>query len=272
MNNKIKDLQNREPTLFTSSISGEKNNEIQILGKPLLEMAQTQSLAEIVGTLLLAKPIKSAKTITFIDLILKLLVDHGPYQSGAVNTIIAARAGKDLVSSLTSGLLTIGPKFGGAVNNAANVWLKGVNNRSNPSEIVENYAKNHEYIPGIGHRQYRLELPDPRVSLLKKQGMALKSHAYLDFALGIEKITTAKKANLILNVDGAIAAIFLDLLAVEENYSKTSLANLIKIEFFNALFVLSRSIGLTAHYLDQKRLNEPLFRLISRQVFIDFNK
>ena len=35
----------------------------------------------------------------------------------------------------------------------------------------------------------------------------------------------------------------------------------IEIEFFNALFVLSRSVGFTAHYLDQRRLDEGLFRL-----------
>ena len=34
--------------------------------------------------------------------------DHGPCVSGAHNTIVAARAGKDLVSSLISGLATIG--------------------------------------------------------------------------------------------------------------------------------------------------------------------
>ncbi len=33
--------------------------------------------------------------------------DHGPAVSGAHNTIVTARAGKDLVSSLASGLLTI---------------------------------------------------------------------------------------------------------------------------------------------------------------------
>lgn len=33
--------------------------------------------------------------------------DHGPAVSGAHNTIVTARAGKDLVSCLTSGLLTI---------------------------------------------------------------------------------------------------------------------------------------------------------------------
>lgn len=34
----------------------------------------------------------------------------------------------------------------------------------------------------------------------------------LDYALEVEKITTTKKPNLILNVDGAIAAAFVDLL------------------------------------------------------------
>lgn len=39
--------------------------------------------------------------------------------AGAHNTIVTARAGKDLVSCLVSGLLTIGPRFGGAVDDAA---------------------------------------------------------------------------------------------------------------------------------------------------------
>ncbi|CAL5391460.1 unnamed protein product [Camellia sinensis] len=38
-----------------------------------------------------------------------LCADHGPCVSGTHNTIVTARAGKDLVSSLVSGLLTIGP-------------------------------------------------------------------------------------------------------------------------------------------------------------------
>lgn len=37
--------------------------------------------------------------------------DHGPAVSGAHSTIVCARAGKDLVSCLASGLLTIVRKF-----------------------------------------------------------------------------------------------------------------------------------------------------------------
>lgn len=43
----------------------------------------------------------------FLELSVVLTADHGPAVSGAHNTIIAARAGKDLVSSLVSGLLTV---------------------------------------------------------------------------------------------------------------------------------------------------------------------
>jgi len=69
-----------------------------------------------------------------------------------------------------------------------------------------------------------------------------------------------------LNVDGAIAAVLLDLLTEKERVSQNELHELFDIEFFNALFVLSRSVGFTAHYLDQRRRDEGLFRLSPKEV------
>ncbi len=43
---------------------------------------------------------------------------------GAHNTIVTSRAGKDLVSCLVSGLLTIGPRFGGAIDDAARCFQR----------------------------------------------------------------------------------------------------------------------------------------------------
>ena len=43
--------------------------------------------------------------------------------------------------------------------------------------------------------------------------------------------------------------------------SDDDLQRLTEIEFFNAIFILSRSVGFISHYLDQKRLDEGLFRL-----------
>jgi len=94
----------------------------------------------------------------------------------------------------------------------------------------------------------------------------LKDRSFTEFALGVEKVTTAKKANLILNVDGAIAAVLLDLLVQKEKLSPAELNSLVDVEFFNAFFVLSRAVGFTAHYLDQRRHDEGLFRLSPREV------
>lgn len=58
----------------------------------------------------------------FIEMVLMLTADHGPAVSGAHNTIVTARAGKDLISSLVTGLLTIGERFGGALDGAAQMF------------------------------------------------------------------------------------------------------------------------------------------------------
>ena len=78
--------------------------------------------------------------------------DHGPAVSGAHNTIVAARAGKDLVSSLTSGLLTIGDRFGGALDGAARMFTQAYDENMIPMEFVNSMRKQHKLIMGIGHR------------------------------------------------------------------------------------------------------------------------
>lgn len=255
------DMENRKQALIATTISSDEDGQVKILGEDLLSFAKNNSFAFIAGSLFLGKKLKSRELNEFIDFTLRLLVDHGPYVSGAVNTIIASRAGKDLVSSLSSGLLTIGPRFGGAINQAAQNWLIGVSENKNPAEFVEEFAKQKIYISGIGHKKYSLDMPDKRVVEILKFSEKLSEKKFTSFAKNVEKITTGKKANLILNIDGAIAAVLLDILSEKEGYSKSQLQELIDSEFFNALFVLSRSVGFIAHFLDQKRLDEGLFRL-----------
>lgn len=254
-------ISERKKRLIVSHLSGDIKGDVQLLGQPLGETIEHNSYASLVVSMLLGKQVESEKLISFVDYVLRLLVDHGPYVSGAMNTIVSARAGKDLVSSLATGILTIGPRFGGAINGAADAWLKGVSDGQTAKDFVANWPG---IIPGIGHKKYRIDLPDPRVAALAQ--FAPDSHRYLDFARNVEKITTDKKGNLILNVDGTIAAILLDLLKQELGYSQNQLQELVTIEFFNALFVLSRSVGFTAHYLDQRRHDEGLLRLSDQEI------
>lgn len=255
-------IKDRRKSLIVSRVSGDVNGDVHLLGKDLLTVVEANSLAGLDISLLLGHQVTSPKVIEFTDYILRLLADHGPYVAGAVNTIVAARAGRDLPSSLTAGLLTIGPRFGGAVNAAAGAWLEGVRTAVQPKAFVAGFTANGGIIPGIGHKKYRIDTPDPRVSgLTKKFAGNSNGDRYLKFAKGVESVTTSKKANLILNVDGTIAAILLDLLESELGYSQDQLQELVDIEFFNAVFILARATGLMAHYLDQRRHDEGLLRL-----------
>ena len=251
----------RKRSMIVSHISGEKDENVILLGNDLMKTVEDNSIASLVLSMLLGKQIESEKAVDFVDFVFKLLVDHGPYVSGALNTIVSARAGKDLVSSLSAGLMTIGPRFGGAINAAAGEWLRGVSDAQTAQEFVEGFSRRGGIIPGIGHKKYTTDLPDPRVKALKQFAKNANGDRYVKYALSIEAITTTKKANLILNVDGVIAAILLDILESEFGYDQQDLRELVEIEFFNALFVLSRSIGFTAHYLDQRRHDEGLLRL-----------
>lgn len=257
----LTDLSDRRASLFTCRISGDVNGSPTILGQELVSAVKTMSYSEMVIALLLGKKPQSKELAQFTDLALKLLIDHGPYVSGAVNTMITARAGKDLVSSLCAGLLTIGDRFGGAINEAALNWFTNVATQTNPSNFVEKSASAKKIIAGIGHKKYSSQIPDERVKLILEFAKKIKSHPHLDFARAVEKITLAKKANLILNVDGALAAVLLDLLQEKENYKKEELSELIASGFFNSLFILARSVGFAAHFLEQRRLDEGLFRL-----------
>ena len=270
INTPIKQLgsANRSASLFTSTISHEDAEGYAFAGKLLQDWAQEGDLAKQITTGLLGASPKSGITVDFIRTSMQLLVDHGPQVSGAVNTIVTARAGKGVVDSLAAGLLTIGPRFGGAVSDAAREWFDGVQSNRSAAEHVETRAKAKKYIGGIGHKKYRLGLPDPRVELLMDFAEKLPKHPHLDYARSIEAITSAKKGSLILNVDGTIAAILLDILANEEKLSHKEINLLISADFFNSLFVLARTIGFVSHYLDQKRIDEGLFRLPDKDIFL----
>lgn len=225
------------------------------------KLAAGEHFSAQIITALLGRAPKSPVTTAFADAVFGLLIDHGGNVSGAVNTMITARAGKDMVASLASGILTVGPRFGGAINDAAKNWLNGSTSGVSAKEYVEAETKAGRLILGIGHKKYRVGIPDPRVAALSEFAKLLKNHPRYDFAREVEEVTTGKNGSLILNVDGVIAALFIDILSECEGYSDDDIRALIDAEFFNAFFVIPRTVGFIAHFLEQKQNDEGLFRL-----------
>jgi ATP citrate (pro-S)-lyase len=103
--------------------------------------------------------------------------------------------------------------------------------------------------------------PDMRVKLLEEWAYGnLPKHEMLDYALEVEKLTTAKRNNLILNVDGCIGILFVDILRSTGIYSEEEIDEIIAMGTLNGIFVLGRTIGMIGHFLDQKRLHTRLYR------------
>ena len=115
-------------------------------------------------------------------------------------------------------------------------------------------------IQGIGHRIKSVTNPDVRVTIMEEYA---KKHfpntETLDYALSVEKLTTSKRNNLILNVDGCIGVLCCDMLR-SIGYSREEVREFVNLGSLNALFVLGRSIGFMGHIMDQKRLKSRLYR------------
>jgi len=251
----------RKPAAFISTISDERGAELMYSGVKISDVfSSNMGIGGVVSLLWFKRPLPPVCT-KFIEMTLMLTADHGPAVSGAMNTIITSRAGKDLISSLVSGLLTIGDRFGGALDNAAREFSSAYDRGLTPREFVDSMRKANKLIPGIGHRVKSVSNPDYRVQVVKDFVQKnFESHKMLDYALAVERVTTAKKETLILNVDGCIAVCFVDLLRGSGAFTPEEADEYIQIGALNGLFTLGRTIGFIGHHLDQKRLKTPLYR------------
>uniref|UniRef100_A0A8C7LXQ1 ATP-citrate synthase n=1 Tax=Oncorhynchus kisutch TaxID=8019 RepID=A0A8C7LXQ1_ONCKI len=183
----------RKPASFMTSICDERGQELIYAGMPITEVFKEEmGLGGVLGLLWFQRRLPRY-ACQFIEMCLMVTADHGPAVSGAHNTIVCARAGKDLISSLTSGLLTIGDRFGGALDAAAKQFSKAFDSGMLPMEFVNKMKKDGKLIMGIGHRVKSINNPDMRVQILKD---FVKGHfpatPMLDYALDVEKITTSK--------------------------------------------------------------------------------
>ncbi len=269
----LKEGKVRKPTNFICTISDDRGEEATYCGVPISEVVEKgYTIADVIGLLWFKQKFPQWAS-QFLDMVIKVVADHGPAVSGAHNTKVTARAGKDLMSSIVTGILTIGPRFGGAIDGAAKYFKMAKEKGMDPVEFVD-YMKKVEKIPipGIGHRIKSTKNPDKRVELLKNFAKEnFPSTELLDYALEVEKITTSKKENLILNVDGTIGVLLVDMFRAL-GYSDEQIDELINAGAFNAFFVLGRTIGFIGHYLDEKRLDMPLYRHPTDDILYDVKR
>ncbi|OLL23321.1 putative ATP-citrate synthase subunit 1 [Neolecta irregularis DAH-3] len=251
----------RKPAAFISTISDDRGQELLYAGMPISDVFKEDiGIGGVISLLWFRRRLPNYAS-KFLEMVLMLTADHGPAVSGAMNTIITTRAGKDLISALVSGLLTIGTRFGGALDDAATQFSSAYDKGLSPRDFVDSMRKQNILISGIGHRIKSLNNPDQRVELIKDYvKLHFPSTKLLDYALAVEKVTTSKKDNLILNVDGCIAVCTVDLFRNCGAFTSEEAEEYLKMGVLNGMFVLGRSIGFIGHHLDQIRLRTGLYR------------
>lgn len=250
----------RKPTNFVSTICDETGDIHNYCGVPIDDVIeQGYGIGGVLGLLWFKKDLPRYAR-EFLEMVIQIVADHGPAVSGAHNTIVTARAGKGLIESIISGMVTIGPRFGGAVNGAAEHFREGLARDLEAREFVSWMKDRNVRIQGIGHRIHTVEFPDVRVEIMRDFARKnFPESPLLDYALKVQAVTTQKKNNLILNVDGCIGVLCVDLLN-SLGYTDEEIGEMIDMGFFNALFIIGRTMGFMGHYFDQKRLNTRLYR------------
>lgn len=255
---KLSHIQKRKKTLFTSTISDERGEELSYNWKKISQFTKNPDIGRVIWNLWLKRELPEY-ACRFINTVLVLIADHGPAVSGAQNTIVTARAWNDLKSSLIAWLATIGPRFGWAIDGAWKYWLESLEFHISPEDFTQSMKKSGENIPGIGHKVKSKFNPDTRCEILSTLASDFPISKHLDFAKSVEALTLEKKSNLILNVDGYIAAMLLDIFEdIWMDYSEKKMY--VEAWIFNGLFLLARTIGFIGHAIDQKRLWEWLYR------------
>jgi ATP-citrate lyase alpha-subunit len=252
----------RKSKEFICTISDDRGDEATYAGFPISSVATPDTgkgIGDVVSLLWFKKQYPKWAT-EFIETVIKTVADHGPAVSGAHNAKVTARAGKSVVESLVTGLLTIGPRFGGAIDGAAEHFKYADDNKLSPADFLNHMKKEGIPIPGIGHRIKSLKNPDLRVEGLKKFAREyFPATPLLDYALTVEQLTTSKKENLILNVDGTIGILMVDMWRAL-GYSEAEINEFISSGTLNSFFILGRTIGFIGHVLDEKRLAMPMYR------------
>jgi citrate synthase len=173
------------------------------------------------------------------------LVEHGLTPSTIAARLTYFGAPEALQAAVAAGLLGMGDRFGGSIEQAARMLQEapaGGDRREVARDIVAGYRARKEIIPGLGHPVHKPA--DPRTTrlfaLAAENGLSGPYVRLIE--LIAQKATAVYGRDLPVNATGAIAAI-----ASEME---------IPWRITRGIAVMARAIGLVAHV--QEEMDEPM--------------
>lgn len=177
-----------------------------------------------------------------LDAVLVILMEHGMTPSAIAARMVYSSSPENLQSGVAAGLLAVGSRFVGTMEDAAALLDQIVEagcDRTMVAELARDFRSRRASVPGFGHHLHRPD--DPRavalLDLASKEGVAGAHVAALRcFA---QEIDTAAGRHITINATGAIAAVLGDM-----NFPAS---------LMRGFAVLSRAAGLIAHIAEEQR-------------------
>jgi citrate synthase len=237
---------------WKTGITQIKPNEVRLRGYKIDELMGKITFAQAIF-LALKGELPDQKVAKLLDSMLVSSIDHGATPPSALAARTVASTGADLNAAVASGVLSINRFHGGAIFDCMGVLLEALDRVKSTkksvqdvaAELIAEYKAEKKRIAGFGHR---IHTDDPRTaklfSLATELGVA--DHG-VEMVLALQKVFADSGKALPINVDGAIAALLVDLEMPRE--------------LANAFFIMARVPGLVAHVYEEQTTQRPMRRI-----------
>jgi citrate synthase len=236
--------------LWKTSITKVEPNKLTVRGYPLDMLISKISFADAIY-LIIKGELPSRETSKLMEAVLVSSIDHGVTPPSTLAARTVASTGSTFNAALAAGVLSINQYHGGAIGNCMEMLTKAVDEKLIEGKSYQDVARNivmsarrkKEKIAGFGHR---VHTADPRTARLYEVASETGFEGeYVKMAVAIEEaIVKETGKNLPINVDGAIASLLCELRFPPA--------------LGNAIFILARLPGLTAHVYEEITTQKPM--------------
>jgi citrate synthase len=230
---------------WRTAISEVRPNRIRVRGYDLIELIGTRSFGDLVF-LLLSGDLPRKNEGKMMEALLVAACEHSVVAPSVDAARFVASAGVPLQAAVAAGTIGLGDHHGGAVEQGADLLLEADATQRKPADaarmVAERYRESGRRLPGYGHVVHD---PDPRagrlIEVAERLGFARR---WVALARAVEDVTKQVFGRrLAMNVDGAMAAILLEL-GLDPGLGK-------------ALYVIGRAPGLVAHVFEEQSRERP---------------
>lgn len=216
-------------TNWKTSISSSGTDSV-VRGVPREEVMKME-FADAIWLLLRGQEPTEAESELF-NTILSSSIDHGVGNPSSVAARTVQSGGNEMNTSVSAGVLALGDKHGGAIEQC----METLQSDSSAQQIVEQAIESGLKLPGLGHKVYTDEDPRATAVFEKADTLGLTGEG-VETMNEIRDAFAEQKARLVINVDGAIAAVMTDL-GWDHRLGK-------------GLFIIARTPGLVAHVREE---------------------